>query len=166
MRTGGVHTVGVAALLVVGLIVADAARAGVALNDSSDVPKGLKAPPTSESLWRAPDLKGIANAITAEKEPEADAQKEYELAELIDLAERINPETKAAWEQAKQAAAAVGLAQSQYYPVLALQAAANYAREPVPVPLTATSAAFMDLEAQQVSPVATLEWVLLDFGRR
>src|SRR6266566_2034763 len=132
----------------------------------SDVLKGLKAPPSSESQWRSPDLRDFAHELTAQKEPEADAQKDYELAELIDLAERINPETKVAWEQAKRAASSIGLAQSQYYPVLALQATANYAREPVPVPLTATKAGFIDLQAQEASPVATLEWVLLDFGRR
>ena len=127
---------------------------------------GLKAPSSSESPWRPPDLRNFARELTAQKTPEADAQKDYELAELIDLAERINPETKVAWEQAKQAASAVGLAQSQYYPVLALQAAAKYGREPVPIPLSATKGGFLDVKAQEASPEATLEWVLLDFGRR
>jgi outer membrane protein TolC len=128
--------------------------------------KGLKAPPSSESQWQPPDLRRFGSELTAQKEADADAQKVYELAELIDLAERINPETKVAWEQAKQAASAVGLVQSQYYPVLALQAAANDAREPAPLPITTTKAGFMDVELQQASPVATLDWVLLDFGRR
>src|SRR6267154_2632379 len=110
---------------------------GTHFENSSTVLNGLKAPSSSESLWRPPDLRNFARELTAQKAPEADAQKDYELAELIDLAERINPETKVAWEQAKQAASAVGLAQSQYYPVLALQAAAKYAREPAPLPLSA-----------------------------
>src|SRR6266446_5148151 len=168
MRTSGVHTVCVAALLAGGFTgVRDAlAGAGAQFENSSTVLSGLKAPSSSESLWRPPDLRNFARELTAQETPEADAQKDYELAELIDLAERVNPETKVSWEQAKQAASAVGLAQSQYYPVLALQAAAKYAREPVPVPLSATKGGFMDVEAQEVSPVATLEWVLLDFGRR
>src|SRR5882724_6120517 len=167
-ETSGIHTVCVAALLAGGFIgVGDAlAGAGTQFENSSTVLNGLKAPSSSESPWRPPDLRNFARELTAQKTPEADAQKDYELAELIDLAERINPETKVAWEQAKQAASAVGLAQSQYYPVLALQAVANYAREPVPVPLSATKGGFLDLEAQEVSPAATLEWVLLDFGRR
>ncbi len=134
--------------------------------EDSEVLKELKAPLSSESQWQAPDLRKFGGELTAQKEPEADAQKVYELAELVDLAERMNPETKVAWEQARQAASAVGLAQSDYYPVLALQAAASYAREPIPIPLTPTKGAFMDLEEQGASPVATLEWVLLDFGRR
>jgi outer membrane protein len=143
-----------------------ASEAGAPVEESSDVLRGLNAPPSSGSQWQGPDLRKFAGELTAEKEPEVDAKKDYELAELIDLAERINPQTKVAWEQARQAAAAVGLAKAQYYPVLALQAAANAAREPVPLPVTLTQAGFMDLEVQQASPAATLDWVLLDFGRR
>ena len=165
MKTSGVHTVCVTALLVVAMA-GCATGPGVSLDLSSDVLTELKAPSSSESPWRHPDLRSFARELTAQKTPEADAQKDYELAELIDLAERINPETKVAWEKARQAASAVGLAQSQYYPVLALQAAAKYAREPAPLPLSATKGGFMDVEAQEVSPAATLEWVLLDFGRR
>jgi outer membrane protein len=143
-----------------------ATGAGTPVEESSDVLKGLKAPPSSDSQWQTPDLRKFAHDLAAQNEPEVDPTKEYELAELIDLAERINPETKVAWEQARQAASAVGLVQSQYYPILALQAAANDAREPVPLPLTAPTSGFMDLEVQEASPVATLDWVLLDFGRR
>jgi len=132
----------------------------------SDALKGLKAPASPESPWQPPDLEGYTSVLKAKSEPEADAQKDYELAELIDLAERANPETKAAWEQAKASAAAVGLAQSEYFPLLALRASADYAREPVPVPESATAASYVDLKAQEAQPVATLEWVLLDFGRR
>jgi len=165
MKTSGFHTVSVAALLVVELA-GCAAGPGVSFDHSSDVLTELKAPSLSERPWQAPDLRNFAREVAAKNKPEADAGKDYELTELIDLAERINPETKVAWEQAKQAASAVGLAQSQYYPVLALQAAAKYAREPAPLPLSATKGGFMDVEAQEVSPAATLEWVLLDFGRR
>src|SRR6202035_1742029 len=118
------------------------ARAGMPFKEDSEVLKELKAPHSSESQWQPPDLRKFASELTAQKEPEADAQKVYELAELVDLAERINPETKVAWEQVRQAASAVGLVQSQYYPVLALQAAASDAREPAPLPLTATQAGF------------------------
>ncbi|HTQ50527.1 MAG TPA: TolC family protein [Candidatus Acidoferrales bacterium] len=128
--------------------------------------KGLMAPGSSERPWRPPDMMGFAEVIKARVQPEADPQKNYDLADLIDLAERANPETKFAWEQAKQAAAAVGLAQSEYFPILALNASAGYSREPVPVPESATTAGYLDLKTEQAQPVATLEWVLLDFGRR
>ncbi|HUA39917.1 MAG TPA: TolC family protein [Candidatus Sulfopaludibacter sp.] len=111
-------------------------------------------------------MAGFAETLNARGEPEADPQIVYDLAGLIDLAESANPETKVAWEQAKQAAAAVGLAQSEYFPILALNASADYSREPVPVPDSANTAGYLDLKTEQAQPVATLEWVLLDFGRR
>src|SRR5258706_14977144 len=165
MRTSRIYPVSVAALLVVEMA-ACAAGSGASFDHSSDVLTELKAPSLSERPWQAPDLRNFASGLSAQKEPEADAQKVYELAELVDLAERINPETKVAWEQARQAASSVGLAQSDYYPVLALQAAANDAREPAPLPVSPTKAGFMDVEVQEASPIATLDWVLLDFGRR
>lgn len=156
--------------IVVSLLMAMNARGATGLttpsDHSSDVLRGLKAPVSAESPWQPPDLREFAGVLKIKAEPEADAQKDYELAELIDLAERTNPETKVAWEHAKQAAAAVGLAQSEYFPLLALRASAGYVREPVPLPLSPTKAGYMDLEAQEAQPVATLEWVLLDFGRR
>jgi outer membrane protein TolC len=133
---------------------------------SSDALKGLKAPVSSESPWQPPDLAGYASVIKANAEPEADAERDYELWELIDLAERANPETKIAWERAKQAASAVGLAQSEYFPLLALRASTEYAREPVPLPITPAISGYFDIRGQETEPVAQLEWVLLDFGRR
>src|SRR5258706_12426708 len=156
MRTSRIYPVSVAALLVVEMAGCTTGP-GVSFDRSSDVLTELKAPSLSERPWQAPDLRSFASELAAPKETEADARKDYELAELIDLAERINPETKVAWEQARQAASAVGLAQSDYYPVLALQAAASDAREPAPLPLTPTQAGFMDVELQQASPVATLD---------
>ena len=132
----------------------------------SDVPKNLKAPVSAESPWQPPDLAGLASVIKAKGRPEADAQKDYELAELIDLAESANPETKVAWEHAKEAASAVGLAQSEYFPLLALRASADYARGLSPLPLSPTKGGFEDVKLQEAEPVAALQWVLLDFGRR
>jgi outer membrane protein TolC len=111
-------------------------------------------------------LRSFAEPLRKERPSEVDPQKEYELAEIIDLAESTHPETKVAWERAKAAASVVGLAQSEYFPLLALRASASYAREPTPLPLSPTKGGFMDLEIQEARPVAALEWVLLDFGRR
>jgi outer membrane protein TolC len=140
--------------------------AAAAADVSSEALRDLKAPASAESPWQPPDLAEFASVLDVKAEPAADSQKNYELAELIDLAERVHPETKVAWEHAKSAASAVGLAQCQYYPMLALEASADYARQSAPVPLTPTTAGYMNVEAQQASPVVELEWVLLDFGRR
>src|SRR6266446_908625 len=168
MRTSGVHTVCVAALLAGGFIgVRDAlAGAGAQFENSSTVLNRLKAPSSSESPWQPPDLRNFAEPLKAEEPSEVDPQKEYELAELIDLAERINHQTKVAWEQAKQAASAVGLAQSEYYPMLALKAAGDWVNLPVPLPLSPQPAGYLSVEAKEAHSVVALEWVLLDFGRR
>ena len=158
MKTDRANAGSIAVALLIGMCAFGASGA--------DALKGLKAPSSSESPWQPPDLGEFASVLKAKAEPEADAQKDYELAELIDLAESANPETKIAWERAKQAASAVGLARSEYFPMLALRASADYVREPVPLPLTSTTAGYMDIEAQEARPVAALEWVLLDFGRR
>src|SRR5215831_10329079 len=100
----------------------------------SSVLKNLEAPSRPDRPWTAPELRAISAPLREERPPELDADKEYELAELIDVAERSNPLTKVAWARAKEAASAVGLAKSEYYPVLALKAAGTWVDVPVPLP--------------------------------
>jgi outer membrane protein TolC len=166
MIADATKSAGIAVCLCFGLNAGRAAGAAMLSGGAAEVLNGLKAPDSSERPWLPPDLGGFAQPLQARDEPQAEAQKDYGLADLIDLAERVNPETKAAWEHARQAAAAVGLVQSEYYPLLALQASAGDTRTPEPLPLSPTQAGFMDLHDQQARPVASLEWVLLDFGRR
>ena len=128
--------------------------------------KGVSAPSSASTPWIAPDLSSISESLKQKAPSEVDSNKAYELAELVDLAERLNPETRLAWDHAKEAAAAVGLAKSEYYPLLALKAYGDTARLPVPIPLTLEKATYMDARNQELRPEATLEWVLLDFGRR
>src|SRR5438034_10668000 len=64
--------------------------------------------------------------------PAIDPRKTYNLAELIDIAQRSNPETRVAWERARQAAAAVGLTESAYYPYLVAAAVGGYDRAFIP----------------------------------
>ncbi len=110
-------------------------------------------------------------------------RKVYNLAELIDIAERNNPETRVAWERARQAAAAVGLSESAYYPFLAASAAAGYDRAFIPFPTLAvnqeklltnpslnavkiTGGGSLVTEAQVYRAELNAKWLLLDFGER
>jgi outer membrane protein TolC len=163
---GCAFIISIAAALTLGMEVCGEDGPVTSSDQSPDALKNLKAPVSAERPWQPPDLAGFASVIKAKAQPEADAQKDYELAELIDLAELANPKTKVAWQRARQAAAAIGLAQSEYFPLLAVRASGDYAREPAPLPLTPTTGGFMDVKEQEAVPVATLEWVLLDFGRR
>ena len=97
--------------------------------------------------------------------PAVDPDKAYELAELIDIAQRTNPETRIAWERAREAALGVGIAESIYAPMLSAQAVAAAQRAPFPLPKTVlTPQGFFTADTQFFLPALTLKWLLFDFG--
>jgi outer membrane protein TolC len=71
-----------------------------------------------------------------------------------------------AWEHARQAAIAIGLAEGSYYPVLAAVATGAVAHVPLPIPTTVVPGGIFKADTQFFIPALTLEWLLLDFGRR
>jgi outer membrane protein TolC len=95
---------------------------------------------------------------------------------LIDIAERTNPQTRIAWERARQAAAEVGLSQSSYFPYLAASAGAGYERAFVPFPtlkqgpgpadVSITGGGTLVTEAAAERAAISLKWLLFDFGER
>ena len=116
--------------------------------------------------WHAPDLGAYTKVLRSVESSPIDPQKEYELPELVDLAERLNPETRVAWERARQAAIAVGLVQSEYSPVLALSALGGYHSEAFAAPKDVAPSGYFRVDLEQVRPTLSLRWLLLDFGRR
>src|SRR3954454_10461619 len=102
-------------------------------------------PPSSDRTWSPPNLSTYESELADQRFKNAEGssrvsinpRKIYSLAELIDIAERNNPETRVAWERARQAAAAVGLSESAYYPFLVASAAAGYDRAFIPFPTLA-----------------------------
>jgi outer membrane protein TolC len=132
-------------------------------------------PPSPNRPWKAPDLPSYSAALAETERQRADdahrvsidAQKPYGLSELIDIAQRTNPETRVAWEQARQAAISVGLAEGTYYPALAAAATGGVAHVPLPLPQTFVSAGdAITADARFFIPTLSVEWLLLDFGRR
>lgn len=85
----------------------------------------------------------------------------YSLAELIDVAESNNPETRVAWERARAQAASLGVANSELYPTLAAVALSQTARD---------EAFFGDrFNAQTVQTfdvALDLSYTVFDFGAR
>jgi len=148
------------------------------------------APPTSEKVWLPPKLSDYENELAGQRFRESETglrvsinpRKTYNLAELIDLAERNNPETRVAWERVRQAAAAVGLTESAYYPYLVAAATGGYDRAFLPFPkLRAISKAQPNGDLPNVEVVGggtlvaqsllargelTAKWLLIDFGER
>ena len=78
------------------------------------------APASPDARWRipassAPSPSEIAPAATVQPANISPGHP-YSLAELIDIAERRNQTTRITWEQARQAAIDVGIAQAAYLP--------------------------------------------------
>jgi outer membrane protein TolC len=150
-------------------------------------------PPSSQRQWAPQNLAGYQDTLrkssveALEKGKElVDPRKEYTLPELIDLAEQLNPATRAAWQNARQALALVGVSKSAYYPFLSLAAAAGYTRFFVPFPqveinqaalkralaggpaqsaVTLTEGNPLHFDVLYQSEL-TMKWLLFDFGER
>ena len=106
-----------------------------------------------------------ASSLDAAGPPEIVPGKAYELAELIDIAQRTNPETRVAWERAREAALGVGIAESVYAPMLSAQAVAAVQRVPLPLPKTVLNPnGFFVADTEFFLPALTLKWLVFDFG--
>lgn len=90
-----------------------------------------------------------------------DFHKIYSLSELIDLAERRNPNTQIAWERAKQQAAQLGIARASLYPFLTSEVVAGTSNAQILV-----GPSFVEQEVNNVEPVLSLYYTVFDFGRR
>jgi outer membrane protein len=90
----------------------------------------------------------------------------YTLAELIDVAEHHNPDTRTIWERAKQKARELDLAKSAYYPELEGLAVFGDERliDPFPKPLAPRG--YVMVEIPRVEPEVTLQYLIFDFGKR
>jgi len=127
---------------------------------------GRQVAPTPSAPWSAPDLRGYTSLLKSAEPSPIEPQKRYNLVELIDIAERVNPETRVAWEAARKAAIAVGLVESEYFPVLTLSALGGYQSEAFPAPKDVAPNGFFRANLNQILPTLNLRWLLLDFGRR
>ena len=137
-------------------------------SSNTDIPERYRrqVAPTPSTYWQSPPLHDYTRVLKSTEAPLIDPNKRYELPELIDLAQRVNPETRVAWESARRAALAVGLVESEYFPLLAISALGGYQSYGVPIPQNLVSDGFFRLELAQVVPALNLKWLLLDFGRR
>src|SRR5262245_13069328 len=122
--------------------------------------------PSPDKLWRPPPLQEYINVLKATERLPIDPQKRYDLLELIDIAQRSNPETRTAWEAARQAAIGIGLVQSEYFPMLTVSVLGGYESIATPAPKDVAPSGFFRVDLQQGVPMLNLRWLLLDFGRR
>ena len=90
-----------------------------------------------------------------------DPTRTYSLAELIDLAEAHNPETRVAWERARAQAAALGVAHSELYPTVAAAALSETSRSNV-----LFGNEFFPQTIQDFQVGLDLNYTVFDFGAR
>ena len=100
-------------------------------------------------------------AALARPAVDIDADTPYTLPDLIDLAQRLNPETRRAWELARAAAARRGRVAAAYLPGLIVGARGGQSK----VVDRGPDGSFT-VEGQSAFPQLALGWLLLDFGRR
>lgn len=106
-------------------------------------------------------------AVAALPQPAApiDEAKVYDLADLIDLAESTNPDTRIAWNAARDAALAAGIARSTYLPHVTATALGGYRASDGRSTALGLSADDDGSAAGLVSSIS-LRWLLFDFGQR
>jgi outer membrane protein len=122
---------------------------------------GQQPPSAAEKIWQVPGYWTPGKVDRPAPAYLPDPAKTYTLAELVDIAERNNPETRVAWENAKERAADLGVSKATLYPTLAALAIADSNRVDIffsPHWIRQTTGTF--------SPTLNLDYTIFDFGRR
>ena len=133
----------------------------VALCPAALVAQGV--PPSAGAVWQPKGVQRLEHESSLKPRESADLQTGhiYTLAELIDLAEQHNPETRLAWQAAKSKAAALGIARSALYPTMTAVAVAVSLR-------TATLIGeFYHRQTEGIfEPALQVEYLVFDIGGR
>jgi outer membrane protein len=124
---------------------------------------GQSVPTSPDRPWHSPmekqieiDARGLRGSWLA-----IDGTKVHSLAELVDFAERNNPETRVAWEGAKARGAALHITESELYPTLAAVALSQVDREGV-----LFGSGFVRQTVSTFGPALQLDYTMFDFGAR
>jgi outer membrane protein len=121
------------------------------------------APASPDKPWHGNAEAGLNKQLSSlpDTKYDLDPAKAYTLAELIDLAEQHNPETRFAWQQAKARAAALGIARGALYPTLAALVVGSSERVQVLL-----NSEFFRQTYGIGSPELHVEYLIFDFGGR
>lgn len=112
-------------------------------------------------LQDAGDSRVLTESANALPHPNQTSAGRYDLITLCELALRHSPQTRRVWESARAAAARLGRTRSYYYPTITAESDAGYKREIIPAPNQ-----FGVNKQWYINPQVSLEYTLLDFGRR
>src|SRR5467141_1436902 len=124
---------------------------------------GQRAPAFPDQPWHSSHERKIAADAKNLRDSRfnVDPGKTYSLAELVNLAEAHNPETRLAWERARSQAAALGVARSELYPTLAAAVLSETSRFDV-----LFGNEFFRQNIQDFEVALDLNYTIFDFGAR
>lgn len=111
----------------------------------------------------------VSQQLTDELSVAIDSERIYTLPELIDIAQRTKPATRAAWLRAREAALAVNVVEASYLPQLSANVLAGYetvSRPEQAIPELGIGTGRLTATGYHVIPNLTVEWLLFDFGAR
>jgi outer membrane protein len=139
------------------------ARTALLALELSNCALAQSAPVSWNRPWHSSDEQQFVREVIAAHGLELahSSVKTYFLAELIDLAESNNPETRVAWERARAQAASLGVARSELYPTLAAAALSQTSREEAFFGNRFNAQAVQDFEIG-----FALSYTVFDFGAR
>jgi outer membrane protein len=120
------------------------------------------AAPRSDSYVLPSNPKAAAEVAPG---PDVDKSHAYTLAELIDLSQSSNPLTRAAWENARSAALAAGIAKTAYLPSLTASVIGAYQTGNNRVTAYGTGGNLNGSVHGSISALSA-QWLLFDFGER
>jgi outer membrane protein len=118
-----------------------------------------RAPASPSQPWQ-PTMQATAPARSAPAFA-PDPGKTYTLAELINIAEQNNPDTRVAWENAKARAADLGISKATLYPTMAALVVAQSARDNL-----FFAPNYYRQTIETFSPALEVDYTIFDFGRR
>ena len=114
--------------------------------------------PQPSDAPEAPDLKTTSMLPAGNRLVET--KRTYELTDLVDLGMRSNPVTRNSWEQARAAAAGLGIAEAQWLPVISVNVHGGYWRYPFP-----ESGSAFSLKGTAIDSAVSMTWNLFDKSR-
>ncbi|MFG1431910.1 TolC family protein [Xanthobacter sp. V2C-8] len=98
--------------------------------------------------------------------PDIARDRPYGLSELIDIAQNQNPQTRVAWQQARQAALATGMVEATFLPYISANVIGGYQKLSAPLPVQVGSEKNLTTSIDGISPQIALQWLVFDFGQR
>lgn len=129
-------------------------------NKKGDTTRNFAGDEKDFSVPANPELALISSPVSV------NTQSEYNLAQLIDLAQRSNPATRNAWEKARQAALAVGMVEATMLPIITANVIGGVQKTSTPVDVPLIGERNVNTTLRGVTPNIALQWLVFDFGQR